>query len=270
MIYEDFFWRGLLGGLGVALVSGPLGCFIVWRRMAFFGAALSHSALLGIALGFLLGADPAAGILAACLAFTLLIVLLQGRGRLPSDTLLGIVAHAALAAGLIVISLMERLRVDLLGYLFGDILAVTEADLYWIYGGGVFILAVLLKIWRPLLAATVHEELAAAEGVRAGRVRLAFMLLIALVVAIAMKIVGVLLVHALLIIPAAAARPFARTPERMAVLAAAVGALAVVVGLFASFRWDTPSGPSVVAAAAAIFAAGFAGKAAAGRRGPLG
>jgi zinc transport system permease protein len=265
IIFEDFVLRGLLGGLGIALVTGPLGCFVVWRRMAYFGAALSHSALLGIALGFLLGIDLTLGIAATCATLALFAFALQKQKRLPEDALLGTLAHAALALGLIAISFMERLRVDLLGYLFGDILSVTDADLYWIYGGGILVLGVLALIWRPLLAATVQEELARAEGVPEATVRLVFMLLIALVIAIAMKIIGVLLIHALLIIPAAAARPFARTPERMAILASLIGAAAVILGLLASLQWDTPSGASVVAAAAALFALSSVGSAVLGR-----
>ena len=267
LLLEDFVWRGLLGGLGVAVVAGPLGCFVVWRRMAYFGASLSHAALLGIALGFLLGIDLTLGVIAACLTLTVIIVALQRQKRIPADTLLGILAHAALALGLVAISFLDQLRVDLLGYLFGDILAVTGADLLWIYGGGAAVLAALAAIWRPLLAATVHGELAGAEGVPEFRVRLVFMVLIALVVAIAMKIIGILLIHALLIIPAAAARTFAKTPEQMAGLASAFGALAVLGGFSASLRWDTPAGASVVAAAAALFAVSFAWGALAGRGG---
>ncbi len=255
---EDFFLRGLIGGLGVAVVAGPLGCFVVWRRMAYFSESLAHTSLLGVALGFLLGVNLTAGIITACVALALLLATLQGRGRLATDTLLGIMAHAALSVGLVVMSLMEGLRVDLLGYLFGDILSITRSDLYWVYGGGAGALGALAWIWRPLLALTVQEELARAEGVPVAAVRLGFMLIIALVVAITMKIIGILLITSLLIIPAATARRFARTPERMAVLASGIGAVAVVGGLFASLRWDTPTGPSIVVAATILFVLAFA------------
>lgn len=255
MILEPFVIRALLGGLGVALVSGPLGCFVVWRRMAYFGDSLAHGALLGVALGTALGVDLNVGILAVFVAFAALLVYLQGRRGLATDTLLGILSHAALSLGLIAISFMEGLRIDLLGYLFGDILAVRWVDLIWIYGGGALALAVLAVVWHDLLAITLHEELALAEGVPVGRVRLVFMLLIALVIVIAMKVVGILLVTALLIIPAAVARRFSRSPEQMAALAALAGSVAVLAGLGASMAWDTPSGPSVVAVAALMFLA---------------
>jgi zinc transport system permease protein len=255
---DDFLVRALIAGLGVAVVAGPLGCFIVWRRMAYFGDSMAHSALLGVALGLLTGLDVTLGIIATGVVLAVLLVLLQRQRRLSTDTLLGILSHAALSLGLVAISLMEWLRVDLLGYLFGDILTVTSEDILWIYGGGVAALAYLAVIWRSLIAVTVHEELAEAEGVPVLPARLAFMLLIALIIAVSIKVVGVLLITSLLIIPAATARRFARSPEAMAALASLVGALAVVGGLAASLKWDTPSGPSIVVAATALFASSLA------------
>jgi zinc transport system permease protein len=251
---DDFFFRAMAAGVGVALLAGPLGCFIVWRRMAYFGDTMAHSALLGIALGFLLDLRPTLGVVAVTTLIAVLLVSLQRGPWLAMDTLLGILAHASLSLGLVVLALMVWLRLDLLAYLFGDILAVTAGEVLWIYGGGGVVLAALVAIWRPLLAATVDEDLARAEGIPVARVRLTFMVLIALVIAMAMKLVGILLITSLLIIPAATARRFARTPEQMAVIASAIGAAAVVLGLKGSLRLDTPSGPSIVVAAALLFA----------------
>jgi len=251
---DDFVVRAFLGGLGLAAVSGPLGSFIVWRRMAFFGDALAHSALLGVALALLLHLNLAIGVVVICAGLALVLTGLQPRLRLAGDTVLGIFSHSALAFGLVALSFLDTVRIDLMGFLFGDILAVTPFDLAWIYGGGVAVLATLMALWRPLLAVTVHEELAQVEGVPVERLRLAFVLLLAIVIAAAMKIVGALLITSLLIVPAAAARNFARTPEQMAVLAAGLGALAVGAGLGASMQFDTPSGPSIVVVAALLFA----------------
>ncbi len=251
---DDFLVRALLAGLGVAAVAGPLGAFVVWRRMAFFGATLAHSALLGVALGLLLDWNLTLGVILLCAVVSLALVALRRRTRLADDTLLGILAHGALALGLVVVAFLETVRFDLMGYLFGDILAVTERELVWIYAGGAAVLAVLIAIWRPLLAITIHEELARAEGVAVARIDVLFMLLLTLVVAAAMKIVGILLVVALLIIPAAAARPWARTPERMALAAALLGMLSVGAGLAAALGLDTPAGPTVVLAALILFA----------------
>jgi zinc transport system permease protein len=255
---DDFFWRALLGGIGVALLAGPLGCFVVWRRMAYLGDSLAHGALLGVALGLVLGIDLTIGIVASSVALVALLLLLQRQRRLAGDTLLVILAHGALSLGLVAVSLMEGQRLDLMALLFGDILAVSRIDLVWIYGGVAVILCAIALLWRPLLAVTAHEELARAEGVRVTLVSIIFMLLIAVTVALAMKVVGILLIASLLIIPAAAARRLARTPEQMAVLASLAGMLSVIGGLYGSLEWDTPSGPSIVVAALAIFLLGLA------------
>jgi zinc transport system permease protein len=254
---DDFMVRALAAGIGVALVAAPLGCFVVWRRMAYFGATLAHSALLGVALGLVLNLDLTLGVVVSSVAVTLLIALFQRQSIIGSDTLLGILAHSGLALGLVALSFLRGVRVDLMAYLFGDVLAVSTAEIAWIYGGGVLVLGTLALIWRPLLSLTIHEELARAEGVPALRVQIAFMLTLAVAVAIAMKVVGVLLIISLLIIPAAAARGVSRTPEQMAVLASIVGIVSVIGGLFASLRWDTPSGPSIVVAATVLFALGL-------------
>jgi zinc transport system permease protein len=251
---EAFFLRALLAALGVALVAAPLGCFVVWRRMAYFGATLAHSALLGIALGILLGVSPTLGIAASAIAIALIVTLFERQRLIGRDTLLGILAHSGLALGLVALSLIEGPRVDLMAYLFGDVLAVSGADLAWIGGGGAAVLAALAVLWRPLLAVTLNEELARAEGVAVVPVQLGFMLTLAVTIAIAMKVVGILLIVSLLIIPAATARRFARTPEQMALGAAALGALAAFGGLMASLQWDSPAGPSIVVVATALFA----------------
>lgn len=251
---DDFFIRALLGGIGIAVAAGPLGCIVVWRRMAYFGAALSHSALLGIALGFVLGISMEIGILVFCLIFATVLSLLERQKLLASDTLLGILAHGSLALGLITITSMEQLRIDLNAYLFGDVLAITHQDLYLIYALAILILGGLAVIWRPLLSATVQEDLAAVEGVPVERVRFIFVLMMACVIAIGMKIVGVLLIVSLLIIPPATARHIARTPERMAIIAAVLGGISVIGGLSASLQWDIPTGPAIVVVATLLFA----------------
>lgn len=250
---DDFFTRALLAGIGVALIAGPLGCFIVWRRLAYYGDTLSHAALLGVAMGFLFNLNITFAVFVVSVCVSLALLLLQRRATLSSDALLGLLAHSALAVGLVVLAFMTWIRVDLMGFLFGDILAVTPIDIAVIWGGGLGVLGVLAMIWRSLFAATVNAELARTEGMMPERANIIFMLLMAVVIAISMKIVGVLLITALLIIPAAAARRIASGPEQMAVLAAVIGILAVLGGLFGSLEWDTPAGPSIVVAALVLF-----------------
>jgi zinc transport system permease protein len=250
---DDFFTRALLAGIGIALMAGPLGCFVVWRRMAYFGDTMAHSALLGVALSLLFNLNVMIGVFAVAALVSLSLLALQSRRTLPTDALLGILSHSALAVGLVAVSFMTWIRFDLMGLLFGDILSVSKADLSIIYGGGMLILVALFKLWGPLLAETVNPEIAEAEGLNPQRARIAFMFLVACVIAIAMKIVGIMLITALLIIPAAAARRFAASPEMMALTASLIGALAVAGGLFGSLKLDTPSGPSIVVAALALF-----------------
>ncbi len=250
---DDFLTRAALAGVGAAVLAAPLGCFVVWRRMAYFGETVAYSGLLGVALGFLLGIDLTLGVIATAITMALLLTAFQSQRAVPYDTLLGILAHSSLAAGLIAASLTGGARLDLMGYLFGDILAVSKADIAWIWGGAGTVLAALFWLWRPLLAVTVNEELAAAEGVPVRRIETAFILLIAVTVALAMKVIGILLITSLMIFPTAVARPFAKTPEQMAVFAGIAAAVAVLAGLFLSLKLDTAAGPSIVLALAALF-----------------
>lgn len=249
----DFLLNALLAGLALALVAGPLGSFVVWRRMAYFGDTLAHAALLGVAVGLLLDVSPTLAVTFGCVLLAVLLVTLQQRQPLAADTLLGILAPSTLSLGLVVLSFNREVRIDLLGYLFGDLLAVGPSDLLWIVAGSALVLACLLALWRQLLAVTVHEELAQVEGLPVAGLRLALVLLIALVIAVAMKIVGVLLITSLLIIPAAAAQRHSRTPEQMAIGASLLGMLAVGGGLSLSWFEDTPAGPSIVVCAASLF-----------------
>ena len=249
----DFLLNALLAGLALALVAAPLGSFVVWRRMAYFGDTLAHAALLGVAVGLLLDVSPTLAVTVGCVLLAVLLVTLQQRQPLAADTLLGILAPSTLSLGLVVLSFNREVRIDLLGYLFGDLLAVGPSDLLWIVAGSALVLACLLALWRQLLAVTVHEELAQVEGLPVAGLRLALVLLIALVIAVAMKIVGVLLITSLLIIPAAAAQRHSRTPEQMAIGASLLGMLAVGGGLSLSWFEDTPAGPSIVVCAASLF-----------------
>jgi zinc transport system permease protein len=248
----DFLFYAAAAGLIVAMVAGPLGTLVVWQRLAYFGDTLAHAALLGTALGLLLSIDPWWTVLGVSIVVGGLLAALQNRTQFSPDSLLGIISHGSLALGLVAISFSD-IRVDLNGYLFGDLLAVARDDLVLIAAVGAIIIALLTRYWDPLLAITVHAELAAVEGLPVARLRLLQLMLLALLVAVAMKIVGVLLVTALLIIPANIARPWAKSPEHMAVLAALFGGIAVLIGIACSMWFDTPTGASVVLSAACAF-----------------
>ena len=251
---DDFFFRALLAALAVAAVAGPTGCVILWQRKAYFGDTMAHSALLGVVLGIILGLNPEAGVFGVAFLVATTVVVLQRVSRLPGDTILGVLAHSTLAIGLVAMALTDNYRqYELTAYLFGDVLAVGREDLVLIGLGGLFGLVVLAVIWRPLVAATLHEGLAAAEGAKPLRNQLLYMALVAAVVAVGMQVVGALLVVALMIVPAAAARTLARTPEQMALIAVLIATLSGVLGLYGSLWLDTPTGPTIVTVAASLF-----------------
>jgi zinc transport system permease protein len=215
---DDFLTRALLAGLAVAAAAGPLGCFVVWRRMAYFGDATAHAAILGVALALGFQISIFAGTLVVALGMALIVSTLAGRGW-AMDTTLGVLAHSGLAFGLVAVSFLPNVRVDLHAFLFGDILAVSRADLAVIAGGAALVVALLVWRWSALLTATLSEDLAHAAGINP-----------------------------------AAARNFARTPETMALASVLLGGVAVWAGLRLSLWQDTPAGPSIVVVAALLFA----------------
>ena len=250
---DDFFIRALIAGIGIALVAGPLGCFVIWRRLSFFGDTLSHSALLGVTLALSFDINIALSVFFVSSAVALVLLKLQKTTNLPGDALLGLLAHSSLAVGLVVISFLSFIRFDIMGLLFGDILAVAPNDIFIIWIGGVLILLVLKIIWKPLFASTVNYELAEAEGMNPARVNAIFTILMAAIIAISIKMVGLLLITGMLIIPAAMARNLSNNPVQMVVYSVIGGLLSVIVGLFASLELNSPSGPSIITAALVLF-----------------
>src|SRR5471030_1596547 len=244
---------GWLAGILLATAAGPLGSFVVWRRMSYFGDTLAHASLLGVAFGLLLNVNPFYAVIVVTLLLALLLVILERKPHLPVDILLGFMAHIALSLGLVFVSLMSNVRVDLMAYLFGDLLSVTLSDIWMIGVGVVIVISVLCWQWRPLLSMTISPELAHVDGVNLQRSRIILMLVTALTIGLAMKFVGALIITSLLIIPAATARRFAKTPEQMASFAVVIGMVAVTAGLTFSAFYDTPAGPSVVLSAAVLF-----------------
>ena len=252
-LLPDFMLFALLGGIGLAIISAPLGVFMVWQRQSYFGATLAHSALLGISIGLYLQIDLTLSVIVVSMIVAAGIFGLGQYKQLSSDTLLGILAHSSLAFGLILISLQDNIQVDLMGYLFGDILSINKVDLTLILFTSLLILVFYLKHWQSLLNVTLNPELAQVEGVNVRQVQLLFVLLLAFMIALSMKIVGVLLVTSLLIIPAAAARKLSRSPEQMLVISIFIGIFSIIGGLLTSYYIDIPTGPAIVMAATIVF-----------------
>ena len=252
-MFDDFFIRALIAGLGVALVTGPIGCFVIWRRLSFFGDTLSHSALLGVTLAVSFDINIAFSVFIISSAVALILLKLQKTTNLPGDALLGLLAHSSLAVGLVAIGFLSFIRFDIMGLLFGDILSVTKNDLIIIWIGGAIILFVLKLIWKPLFASTVNYELADAEGMRPERVNAIFTILMAAIIAISIKMIGLLLITGMLIIPAAMARNISNNPKQMVLFSIIGGLLSVVIGLFGSLEINSPSGPSIITAGLILF-----------------
>jgi zinc transport system permease protein len=252
-MFDDFFIRALVAGIGIAFVAGPLGCFVVWRRLSYFGDTLAHSALLGVTIAYSLEFNIAISIFLISSVIALILIKLQKKTNLPSDALLGLLAHSSLAVGLVVVGFLTFIRFDIMGLLFGDILAVDKSDIITIWFGGALILLVLRIIWKSLFASTVNYELAQAEGLNPDRAKAIFTILLAAIIAISIKLVGVLLITGMLIIPAAMARNISNSPKGMIVFSVIGGLLSVFLGLFSSLNFNTPSGPSIIVAALILF-----------------
>ena len=249
---DDFMARAALAGIGVAVAAAPLGCFVVWRRMAYFGEATAHAAILGVAMALALDISIFAGALLVALIMAWIATQLSGRGY-AMDTVLGVLAHSSLAVGLVVVSFLSGIRIDLMAYLFGDILAVSRFDIAIIWGGALLVIALIAWRWAPLLITTLNEELAYARGLNPNREKLILTLSLGVTVAVAIKVVGALLIVAMLVIPAAASRNLARTPETMVMIAGIIGAISALAGLKAAYIFDTPAGPSIVCVASVFF-----------------
>lgn len=249
----DFIGKAMLGGVGIALVAGPLGSLIVWRRMSNFGDTLAHSTLLGVCFAILLNLNLYIGLIGMSLIVASLLALLSQQRLIASDALLAMLSHTTLAIGLILVTALPGIRMDLLGLLYGDILAMNGTDIIWIYSTNILVLLLLTKLWSPLLSITLNEALAQVEGLNVVKLKWMLMLMMAVVFAVAMKLIGVLLITALLVIPASAARQCAKSPEQMAVFASLVGMISVIAGISISGWLDWPAGPAIVVVATTLF-----------------
>jgi zinc transport system permease protein len=252
-MFDDFIVRAFAAGIGLAFITGPLGCFIVWRRLSYFGDTIAHSALLGVVIAYALDFNLIIAVFVVSCLLALSLLFLQRRTNLPDDALLGLLAHSVLAIGLVLLGILSFIRIDLMGLLFGDILSVNTTDLLFVWIGGSIVLIVLVLIWRPLFAGTVNLELAKAEGLNPDLANAIFTLLIASVIAISIKIVGILLITGLLIIPASASRNLSSTPIQMAIISSIIGVASVVLGIQTSMIWNTPTGPTILTITLGVF-----------------
>jgi len=246
---DDFMLRSVIAGLIMVTIAAPMGCLMVWQRLAFLSDTLGHAAVLGVGLGLLLEVTPIFGVLAVALLIVFALNRVNSFNTALSETTLAIISHTGLAGGIILVGLLPSQSVNLEAILFGDLLATTTVDLILLLVTTVLLLLVLRHHWRSFVAVSVSREIAQAEGVEVRKIQLLMYIMIALLVAVMMKVMGVLLIAAMLVIPTTSARLFSRSPEQMVLISGLYGLGALVGGITTSFHLDWQTGPAIVVSA---------------------
>ncbi len=243
----QFMQRALIAGTLMGLTLSLLGVFVVLRKSAFFGDAVAHFAFAGIAVGFLLAVNPLLAAVVVSLILALGMGYIQSQApRQSLDTIIGIFFSGAAALGIFIIGLLEGYRVDLFQFLFGDIIAVSRVDMVVAAAITIVVIGLLLAIWRELFKVTFNREIAFISGVRVSLLDYVFLGLLAAVTAMSIKIVGIILVPALLVIPAATAKNISQNFRQMVFYSGLFGVLSVIGGLVGSFYLNTASGATIV------------------------
>ncbi|RUA06266.1 MAG: hypothetical protein DSY43_02585 [Gammaproteobacteria bacterium] len=250
---EGFILRAVLAAVGISIIAGSLGCFVIWKRMSYFSDSISHSALLGVSLGLVSGLGLHFGLIVVGITFAILIVILQQRQFLSNDAILGIFSHISLSLGIVILALVGGANTDYFSLLFGDILSISNQDIIWIYAILILVGTLLITFWQRLLLLTLNEDLGVASGLNKILYQILFMLMIALTVSVSVQIVGVLLITSLLIIPPAIARVFSNNPAQMVLFSILTSIIAVIIGLSGSMYYDIATGPTIVIALGALF-----------------
>jgi len=248
-----FMQRALLGGVMVGVITAVIGVFVVLRGMSFMGTGIAHASFGGVALGLLIGVDPVLAALAFCLAVAWGIGAVTRRGALKEDTAIGIFFAATMALGALLMGLRQGYNVDLFAYLFGSVLAISTGDLYWILGVGALALLTVYLLYKEFVFIAFDPEAARVAGLPEPALYYLLLTLVAVTVVVALKVVGIVLVSALLVTPAAAAYRLSETVAGMMAWAVALSVTSVVVGLLLAYGLNTASGATIVLTATAFF-----------------
>ena len=251
-LLDDFVVRSVIAGLLMITIAAPMGCLMVWQRLAFLSDTLGHAAVLGVGLGLWLQLHPMVGVLAVVVLIVISLSRVVSFNNALSETTLAVISHSGLAAGLILLGTMPSQTISLESILFGDLLATTVTDLGLIFATVVILVFLLLQHWRSFVAVSVSREVAQAEGIEVRRLQFLMYLMIALLVAVMMKVMGVLLIAAVLVIPTSSARLLSKSPEQMVLISALFGAASLGGGMLSSFQFDWQTGPAIVLSAAVL------------------
>jgi len=246
----NFVWRSLIAGVAIGIVAGPIGVFLIWRRMSFLGETIAHASMLGISISLLLDINFYFGLFFVAILVAFLLNYLSLNKELAPDAILALLAHSSLALGILVIPTSQ---LNIMEFLFGDILAVSGTDIAMIVSVSASCCLALKVIWPDLILLTINEDLATAENVPVGTTKLIYLFCVALVFAVAIKVIGILLITSMLVIPALAARSFAKDSESMVWCSSLMATLSVFGGVGISCVWDLSTGPAIVVFCALLF-----------------
>ena len=249
---ELFFWPFLAAAL-LAMIASPLGVFVVWQKQSYFGATIAHAAILGVSFALILNTPLTLTTVILSMLIGSGIFYLSRHTNLSNDTLLGILAHSTLALGMVMIAFQENGQIDVMALLFGDLLTINQTDTILLMMCLTLTFVFFNCYWRDMLNITFNRELAQVEGTPVAKVQLMFVLLLSFMIALTMKMVGVLLITSLLIIPAASAHRLSKTPQQMLFWTFLISLLAVILGIIASIQYDIPTGASIVLVSSLIF-----------------
>lgn len=245
--------KALFVGIIVSFVSGLVSVFVVLRKMSFIGAGISHAAFGGVAIGFFTGLNPVITAIFYCIAVALGIEVVSRKGKISEDTSIGIFFASSMALGIVLISLSKEYTVDLFGYLFGNILAITNGEVLLSLFTAVVVIVGMLLFLKEIFLITYNEEIARVSGISVKAINIFFLVVLSVSIVISMKIVGIILISALLVIPGATAQLFARNLYSMVFISCGIAMLSTILGLFLSYEFDIAPGGSIVLTAAALF-----------------
>ena len=243
---DNFILLAIISGIGIAFITGLLGCFVVWKKMAYFGESLGHSAVLGIGIGLLLGIGDNIAVLLVIITFSLIVTYLQNKEAFSNDLILAVLAHGLLSIGIILISINPDPNFNLHSFLFGDILTVSLNEIFLIFLSAIFIYLIILTNWKALLITIISKDLAKSQNINNFKIELLFTFTMALAVAISIKIIGALLITSMLIIPSSCAKQLVNNPKNMVIISIIISILSILIGILCSYYFDIPSGPAII------------------------
>ncbi|MFT7086926.1 MAG: zinc transport system permease protein [Rickettsiales bacterium] len=250
-MFEPLFIKALIAGIGVAIALAPIGVFVLWKKMAYFSDAISHSAIFGLAIATIIAVSPMYGIVLCAVIFCFLMFIIGKQNLYSIDSIIGITSATLLSIGMILLAFFPS-EIELEEYLFGDLLNLENYQITIIYAAAALVVLAISLWFKKLLLSTINPDLAKISGIKTENLELKFLLLTAIIVACLVKIVGIFLITSMMILPAAIGRNFSKTPTHMIFLSLAFAIFSIVGGLFFAVFFNLPSSPAIIGFSALI------------------